>query len=81
MKAQRNKYGPVFKFGMKIPRNWKDARRLEDISGHTKWTDAENLEMDQLKEYDTFENLGKQAPPPKGYKKINVHYVYDVNMI
>ena len=78
MKAKRRKFGPVFKFGMHVPRAWRDTWWLQDISGHTKWTNAENLEMSQLMEYETFNNLGKHAEPPPGYEKIKVHFVYDV---
>ena len=35
-------------------------------------------EVNQIHEYETFNNLGKGAPIPEGYKKIRVHFVFDV---
>jgi len=34
------------------------------------------MELSQLDEYDAFKDLGKDAEPPDGYKKIRVHFVY-----
>jgi hypothetical protein len=31
----------------------------------------------QIVEYNTFQDLGLKADPPSGYKKIQVHLVYD----
>jgi hypothetical protein len=45
---------------------------------NTKWQEAEALEMKQLAEYDTFDDLGKGCRLSEGYKRINVHFVYDV---
>ena len=46
--------------------------------GNRRWQDAEELELKQLFEYDTFDNLGLGATLPDGYKKIPCHIVYDV---
>ena len=77
-KARQRKYGPVYKFGVQVPKDWKEARKLQAEFGHTKWTDAEVIEKDQVDDYETFHDLGKNAEPPPGYKKIRVHFVYDV---
>ena len=77
VKRARESRGPVFKFGVQIPQNSKEARRLQDRQGHTKWTDAEKAEIDQLHEYETFKDIGKGTDPPDGYKKIRVRMVYD----
>ena len=34
--------------------------------------------MNQLHDYETFEDLGKNSPGPAGFKKIRVHFVFDV---
>ena len=34
--------------------------------------------MDQQADYDTYKDKGFQAKPPPGYKKIRVHFVFDV---
>ena len=76
-KMQRQRRGPIYKFGVRVPRDWKEARRLQEDAGHTKWTDAEKLKLAQLAEYETFHDLGKEGTPPDDYKKISVHFVYD----
>ncbi len=44
----------------------------------TKWQEATKLECQSQDEYKTFEDWGYKADPPKGYKKIHVHLVFDV---
>ena len=44
----------------------------------TKWKEAEELELTQTNQYDSFKDLGKRARPPQGHKQITVHMVYDV---
>ena len=34
--------------------------------------------MDQIKDYQTFQDVGKHTDPPKGYQRIRVHLVFDV---
>jgi hypothetical protein len=63
-------------FGVQIPRNHREAMELDVKNGHTKWRDAEQLEISQLQEYNTFKTCGHT--PPDGYKLINVHIVYAV---
>jgi len=66
-----------YKFGVKIPRDFREARKFQEEAGHTKWTDAERVELDNLFEYETFKDLGPNATPPEGYQKINMIWVYD----
>ena len=75
MSSERN--GPYYKFGVRVPRSKADARKLDEEAGNTKWRDAEIAELTQLDEYETFEDQGKLKSPPKGYKFIRVHFVYD----
>ena len=72
------RHGPIFKFGVQVPRNSKEARELDRKNCNTKWTDAERLETNQLLEYETFIDKGKGGKPPDGYKWIKVLWVYDV---
>jgi hypothetical protein len=66
---------PLFKFGYQVPRNHSDCVPIDMKNENTKWQDAEALEMKQLAEYDTFDDLGKGCRPPQGYKQTNVHFV------
>ena len=71
---------PVYKNGHKVPRNHQQAMELDRINDNTKWADAEKLEKNQLFEYETFDDRGHKSSSaaPGGYKKINLHFVYDV---
>jgi hypothetical protein len=37
-----------------------------------------DVEINQIDEYETFNDLGKGRPPPRDHNKIRVHFVYDV---
>ena len=70
--------GPKYKFGFRVPRTPDEAIKLDNENGNTLWQDAITLETTQLADYATFEDLGKNVPGPSGYKKIRVHFVFDV---
>ena len=76
--SKRKRKGPILKFGVQVPRNPKEAFDLDAKNGNTKWADAQKVELDQLEEYNTFKSIGKGTLPPPGYKKITVHWVYDI---
>ena len=68
---------PVFKFGVQVPRNHDQAMMLDQQNGNTLWKEAEQRELAQIDEYETFKDMGVGVHP-KGHKKIRVHMVYDV---
>ena len=76
LKAYRNK--TIYKFGVQVPNNHEHAMELDRKLGNSLWAEAEAKEFDQINDYSTFKDLGKGGKPPPGYKKINVHLVYDV---
>lgn len=76
MKSQRR--GIRYKFGVRVPNNRSEAEALDAENGNKLWGDAIKAEIDQLHEYKTFRNLGRGAKAPQGYKRINVHLVFDV---
>jgi len=69
--------GKKFKFGVEIPVDYEDAKRLDKENNNTLWMDATDLELAQLDEYETFDDRGKGAPIPDGYRKIRLHLIYD----
>ena len=79
---------PIYMFGYQVPRNHEEAVLIDKKNGNTLWQDAERLELIQLHDYKTFDNrgkaifgIGKKNIPknaPVGYKRIRVHFVYDV---
>ena len=76
LKNYRNR--PRYKYGVQIPRSHEEAVLIDEKNGDRKWQDAEDLELSQLWEYDTFKSLGKGAPIPEGYTKIPCHMIYDL---
>ena len=76
-KMSSQRHGIIYKFGVRVPRSKAEARKLDEEAGNTKWRDAEIAELTQLDEYETFEDKGVLQAPPKGYKFIHVHFVYD----
>ena len=78
-KLASQRRGPIYMFGVRVPRNSREAEVLDKENGNTKWQDAMDEERDQLDDYTTFKNLGKGIfPKDKGYKRINVHFVFAV---
>jgi len=66
-----------FKFGVKVPRTFEDAIRLDKENENTKWADGRAKEMEQLFEYKTFKALGAGEKAPKGYNRIPGFFIYD----
>ena len=71
---------PRYKYGFEIPRNYQHGLLLDERNKNTKWKDAIVLELVQINEYKTFTDHGHhtKCKPPEGYKKIRVHFVFDV---
>ena len=68
----------VYQYGFQVPRTPTEAKALDEKNGNTRWQDAMALEIQQLQEYDTFQDLGRGAAAPTGYKKIRCHFVFAV---
>ncbi len=69
---------PKFKYGIQIPRDYRQALELDKQNGNTLWQDATKLEMELMGVYEVFKDVGKGTPVPDGYKNIRVHLIYDV---
>ena len=74
-----------YKYGYQVPRDYSEAMQLDKENGNTKWADAIVLELDQINEYNTFEDMGKAFfhgklihNAPEGHKRIRVHLVFDI---
>jgi hypothetical protein len=75
-KGKRTK-GPIYKFGIQVPRNVKEAYELDKKNGNTKWQDAINEEINAMHSFSTFEDKGR-IKYLQGYKNIIVHFIFDV---
>jgi hypothetical protein len=51
------------------------ALELDKSNGNTKWHEAEETEMKQVLEYNTFVDQGKGGNAPAGYKKLRCHMI------
>ena len=76
-KLHNHRLRPKYKYGVQVPRNHDEAVWIDNKNGNTSWQDAEKVELDQLREYETFRDLGKGAAIPDGFKKIPCHMVCD----
>jgi hypothetical protein len=47
-----------YKFGYRIPKDYKEALKLDELNQNTKWEDATVTEMSQLMEYECFIDTG-----------------------
>jgi hypothetical protein len=71
---------PKYKFGYRIPNDYEEALKLDELNQNTKWENATITKMSQLKEYECFIDAGiyGRDKPPDGHKKIRAHLVFDV---
>jgi len=67
-----------YKCGYQIPRTVKEAFELDKKNGNISWEDAITLELLQIHEYNASLDMGMGDCKPAGYKKIQVHFVFDV---
>ena len=77
-KSAKKKNRPLFKFGVQVPRNAKEALELDSKNGNTKWKDAIDTEFKQINEFKTFRLLGSGEKLPDDYKQIPYMFVFDV---
>ena len=77
-KRRSFKNTPIYMFGVKVPRNHEQAVQFDKENGNTLWQDSERTEINQMFEYNVFEDRGHRstAKAPDGYKKIPLHMVY-----
>ena len=86
-KIRQVRRSAVYQFGFLIPKDYKQALQLDEQNGNSKCYDATKLEMDQINEYNVFQDHGKAQYDPKstkvsnapnGYQKIRVHLIFAV---
>ena len=66
------------KFGIKIPRNWKEAVKFDKANGDTKWQDAIRQEMTKVLVAFKIMAAGEEIPP--GYQQIRCHMIFDLKI-
>jgi hypothetical protein len=78
VQAYHCQHGPVYMFGVEVPKSAKHALELDRINNNNLWELAQMKEMDHLDEYFTFEDLGHSAKLPEGYSKVRLHVIFSV---
>lgn len=64
------------KFGIKLPKDYKEAVDLDRANGNTLWQDATRKEMKNVEIAFQFTDHGTKPPP--GFREITCHLVFDV---
>ena len=64
-KIRQVRRSAVYQFGFLIPKDYKQALQLDEQNGNSKWYDATKLEMDQINEYEVFQDHRKAQYDPK----------------
>ena len=67
-----------YKFGVRVPKNTQEALRLDSAADEKLWSEAIDIELKQINDYETFRVLEDNERLPFGYKKIPYHCVFDV---
>ena len=67
-----------YKFGVRVPKNTQEALRLDSAADEKLWSEAVDIELKQINDYETFRVLEDNERLPFGYKKIPYHCVFDV---
>ena len=75
-KATRNDVR--FKFGVRVPRNVKEAYDLDKQNNNSLWAEAISKEMKQLRDFGTFNILDRGERAPDGYQRIPLIICFDV---
>ena len=77
-KLKSFKDSPIYMFGVKVPRNHKQAVKFDQDNGNRLWQEAEEKEINQMFEYRVFDDRGhkSRAKAPPGYKQITLNMVY-----
>ena len=67
-----------FKYGIEVPTDWEDAKRLDAWNKDRRWEDSIDKEMNTIKV--AFQFLKKDRKATPGYEKSSGHLVFDVKM-
>ena len=79
-KLRSYRTAPRYKFGYELPHNncHETAVLLDKKNNNTKWQDTIIAEITQQHKHSTYKDLGKDVKPLPDYKRLRVHFVFDV---
>jgi hypothetical protein len=67
-----------YQFGVQVPRDAREALKLDQQNEDSRWKAAMAKEFSMLNEFEVFKDCGIGGIAPPGYKRINVHFVFAV---
>ena len=74
-KLQSFRTRPMYKLGVLVPRSHQHAMEIDTANRNNLWAvAAEEKELSQQDDYQTFHDLGVGNYPGKGHKKIRMHF-------
>ena len=59
MSQSRQRKGPIYMFGVQVPRSEREAYEVDAKNGNTKWQDAMSEEISSLNDHNTFLDKGE----------------------
>ena len=68
----------TFKYGLEVPRTWKDVVRLDNQAGDGRWQETIRQEVDALIKHDCFDLRTRDYKPSPEYQYCRLHFVYDI---
>jgi hypothetical protein len=89
-KLRQVRCSTTYMFGYKVPRNYKEAIQFDKENGNSRWYDAVQLELSQIRDYQVFSDNGKAifdsknkkvTNAPLNHQKIRVHLVFAVKPV
>jgi hypothetical protein len=69
---------PIYKFGVRVPRNVKESLMLDKLAGNMKWHTATLLEIEKLHLYKCFCDIGRGSKIQRNYQCIKLIWIFDV---
>jgi hypothetical protein len=67
-----------YKYGLEVPKSWKDILRIDKAAGNTTWQDAVSKEVGALIQHQCFDFKSPDYKPPKEYQFCRLHFVYEI---
>jgi len=68
----------TFKYGLEVPKNWKDILRIDAAAGNRTWQDAVEKEVAALVMHKCFDFKSPDFKPSSEYQYCRLHFVYEI---
>jgi len=77
-KATEPKGKRIFKYGLEVPKNWKDILRIDEAAGNRNWQDAVEKEVAALVMHNCFDFKSPDFKPSSDFQYCRLHFVYEI---